>query len=621
MPRKVPISNKRRKEQLLVKRALKRGDMTAEEHDQLRSQQKLKTEKKRPGQVAARSDAPVDASSRKLQSKFIALSSDYVVRTRELAYALPLERPLPASSAEFPLGVLEDRDPERRLTCPARPKFRYGQTKKEVEKNEEGVFKKWLKGVEEVVQEYVDGEEEQVETEDETFNLPRGPTWFETNLDVWRVTESSQVLLLLMDTRCPPLHCPPSLRTHLQSLSPNKEIILVLTKSDLVDAKALQGWKQWVKGWWGQEGVQVVSVRSYDIELLREGKGRHKPDIPQQSLDELISALRAAHERLLQPPARVRDDPEKLKSWKAPTRPTVDWAALTEESEVVLSLKKEKMQVAAEVAQEADESEAETSGEGYRRDLATEPFTLGLIGQPNVGKSSLLNALLGEQKVRASRQPGKTKHFQTMFWGSKKEVKIVDCPGLVCPSLAGLEVQALAGIIPISQIPSLPSCLTFASSHLPIETIFKRARKRDEERKHRWSVGGVLEERAIDKGFMTAKGGRPDINRAADGMMRALADGKVRWGFYPPKTSGKEGAGIWLGDDVDEAGAADGPSAEEETAEEDEDEDVEDGESQSDEEELSGSEEDDKMPMKQAGGFFAALEISEDEEDESEDEE
>lgn len=28
-----------------------------------------------------------------------------------------------------------------------------------------------------------------------------------------------------------------------------------------------------------------------------------------------------------------------------------------------------------------------------------------------------------------------------MFWGWKKEVKIVDCPGLVCPSLVGLELQ------------------------------------------------------------------------------------------------------------------------------------------------------------------------------------
>lgn len=32
-----------------------------------------------------------------------------------------------------------------------------------------------------------------------------------------------------------------------------------------------------------------------------------------------------------------------------------------------------------------------------------------------------------------------------MFWGPKKEIKIVDCPGLVCPSLAGLEIQAMAG--------------------------------------------------------------------------------------------------------------------------------------------------------------------------------
>lgn len=32
-----------------------------------------------------------------------------------------------------------------------------------------------------------------------------------------------------------------------------------------------------------------------------------------------------------------------------------------------------------------------------------------------------------------------------MFWGPKKEIKVVDCPGLVCPSLAGLEIQAMAG--------------------------------------------------------------------------------------------------------------------------------------------------------------------------------
>ena len=38
--------------------------------------------------------------------------------------------------------------------------------------------------------------------------------------------------------------------------------------------------------------------------------------------------------------------------------------------------------------------------------------TVGMIGQPNAGKSSLINGLLQEKKVSVSRTPGHTKHFQ-----------------------------------------------------------------------------------------------------------------------------------------------------------------------------------------------------------------
>lgn len=148
---------------------------------------------------------------------------------------------------------------------------------------------------------------------------------------------------------------------------------------------------------------------------------------------------------------------------------------------------------------------------------------------------------------------------------------------------------------------------------------------------------------------MTAKGGRPDINRAANGskpllvllkvaeltnslaVMRALADGKVKWGFYPPGMTGKTDMGIWLGDD-DPEGVEEGDTAgaswderndddeefiseESEFAGEREDEEVETEEVES---EQSGGE-DANSNVKQIGGFFAALEVS-DEEEGSEDE-
>lgn len=56
---------------------------------------------------------------------------------------------------------------------------------------------------------------------------------------------------------------------------------------------------------------------------------------------------------------------------------------------------------------------------------------IGLTGYPNVGKSSVINALLGKKKVGVASMPGKTKHFQTLKLTD--EVTLCDCPGLVFP--------------------------------------------------------------------------------------------------------------------------------------------------------------------------------------------
>ena len=38
-------------------------------------------------------------------------------------------------------------------------------------------------------------------------------------------------------------------------------------------------------------------------------------------------------------------------------------------------------------------------------------YTIGMVGYPNVGKSSVINVLCGSKKVGVAAMPGKTKHF------------------------------------------------------------------------------------------------------------------------------------------------------------------------------------------------------------------
>ena len=93
------------------------------------------------------------------------------------------------------------------------------------------------------------------------------------------------------------------------------------------------------------------------------------------------------------------------------------------------------------LAQLASDAVAAAIAAGEARPEGHTP-TVGLVGFPNVGKSSTINAVFGSKKTAVAATPGKTKHFQTLF--ISEALLLCDCPGLVLPRLASSKADMVA---------------------------------------------------------------------------------------------------------------------------------------------------------------------------------
>lgn len=160
-----------------------------------------------------------------------------------------------------------------------------------------------------------------------------------------------------------------------------------------------------------------------------------------------------------------------------------------------------------------------------------------------IGKSSVLNAIIGKIVVSVSRTPGHTKHFQTIFLTNN--VKLCDCPGLVFPSTIPKQLQILMGCFPIAQLREPYSSINYIAERIDLIKILKIKKSDENYLNQGWSAMEICEQWATKRGFYAAKSARPDVYRAANQILRMALDGRtICLTFYPPNYI-KERETVW----------------------------------------------------------------------------
>uniref|UniRef100_A0A6T6BP81 Nucleolar GTP-binding protein 2 n=1 Tax=Compsopogon caeruleus TaxID=31354 RepID=A0A6T6BP81_9RHOD len=154
-------------------------------------------------------------------------------------------------------------------------------------------------------------------------------------------------------------------------------------------------------------------------------------------------------------------------------------------------------------------------------------ISCGLVGYPNVGKSSVINTLRGKKVVNVAPVPGETKVWQyiTLF----KQIYLVDCPGVVHESGKDNDVDAvLKGVVRVESLRD--------DSARFIPAVLERVKVEHVEQAY--GVKGWLDaddflENLARKSGKLLKKGEPDTNMVARRVLLDFQRGKIPW-FVPP---------------------------------------------------------------------------------------
>ncbi|XP_060802576.1 uncharacterized protein LOC106135185 [Amyelois transitella] len=152
-------------------------------------------------------------------------------------------------------------------------------------------------------------------------------------------------------------------------------------------------------------------------------------------------------------------------------------------------------------------------------------ISVGLIGYPNVGKSSVINTLRSKKVCKVAPIAGETKVWQ--YITLMRRIFLIDCPGIVYPSAETDTEKVLKGVVRVELVQNPDDY---------IEEVIKRVRKEYLIKTYKvdgWETATEFLEKMAARTGKLLKKGEPDINQVARMVLNDWQRGKLPFYVAP----------------------------------------------------------------------------------------
>ncbi|KAI1806494.1 GTP-binding family protein [Daldinia bambusicola] len=163
--------------------------------------------------------------------------------------------------------------------------------------------------------------------------------------------------------------------------------------------------------------------------------------------------------------------------------------------------------------------------------------SVGLIGYPNVGKSSIINTLRGKKVAQVAPIPGETKVWQ--YVTLMKRIYLIDCPGVVPPNQNDTPQDILLrGVVRVEMVEN-------PEQYIP--ALMAKVKQHHMERTYEikgWKDHIHFLELLARKAGRLLKAGEPDVDGVAKMVITDFMRGKIPWFTPAPAVEGDDGKGL-----------------------------------------------------------------------------